>query len=218
MTDPVTLPQKLDLFPLSTVLFPGMPLPLRIFEPRYHRMMAACLEDEQIFGVCLIKEGTEVGPPAIPHSIGTAARILEHRSLPDGQLVLVGQGVARFRIQRLVQEQPFIKAEVTPYPLMGGAPRPDEQRLREQFAALRDTLRRLTRTEARAGEELPAEVPAGLLPFVAAGSLALPVAIQQQLLDLADRGELVSALLPHLESRLALLDEALRRRQPPSAQ
>src|SRR5207342_2174718 len=65
----------LPLFPLNTVLFPGGRLPLRIFEQRYMDMAKACLKDSSPFGVCLIREGTEVGDPAVPAEVGTLAKL-----------------------------------------------------------------------------------------------------------------------------------------------
>ena len=67
--------ETLPIFPLNTVLFPGAPLPLRIFEPRYREMLQACLEADRRFGVALIKSGQEVGESAEPYEIGTVARI-----------------------------------------------------------------------------------------------------------------------------------------------
>ena len=70
MTQPDQIPEddlaQLSLFPLNLVLFPGMPLPLHIFEERYKAMIGDCVEREQPFGIVLIKEGQEVGDPAEP--------------------------------------------------------------------------------------------------------------------------------------------------------
>ena len=67
----------LPLFPLNTVLFPSEALPLQIFEERYKQMMQDCLDSDSKFGVVLIKSGSEVGEPAIPHSMGTVAHIVQ---------------------------------------------------------------------------------------------------------------------------------------------
>ena len=66
---------ELALFPLNLVLFPGMRLPLHIFEERYKAMIGACIEAEEPFGVLLIKEGQESGEPVEPVQVGTTARI-----------------------------------------------------------------------------------------------------------------------------------------------
>ncbi|MDP2399209.1 MAG: LON peptidase substrate-binding domain-containing protein [Burkholderiales bacterium] len=90
--------RELPLFPLGTVLFPGGLLPLKIFEQRYVDMTKACLRDSTPFGVCLIKEGREVGEPAAPHAVGCLAQI-EQWDVPHPNLFAVlARGGARFRI------------------------------------------------------------------------------------------------------------------------
>ena len=89
---------EIALFPLGTVLFPGGPLPLRIFEPRYLDMVSDCLRNERPFGVCLIRSGSEVGPPAEPHRVGTLARIADWGRDDRGILTIDAVGEARFRI------------------------------------------------------------------------------------------------------------------------
>ena len=89
---------EIALFPLGTVLFPGGPLPLRIFEPRYLDMVSDCLRNERPFGVCLIRSGSEVGPPAEPHRIGSLARIADWGRDDRGILTIDSVGGTRFRI------------------------------------------------------------------------------------------------------------------------
>jgi len=90
--------RELPLFPLGTVLFPGGLLPLKIFEQRYVDMTKACLRDSTPFGVCLIKEGREVGEPAAPHAVGCLAQI-EQWDVPHPNLFAVlARGGERFRI------------------------------------------------------------------------------------------------------------------------
>ncbi len=102
----------LPLFPLNTVLFPRMVLPLHIFEPRYREMITRCLEEEIAFGVVLIKEGEEVGETAEPYSVGTIARILDSKSLPDGRMNLVTMGVVRFRILQTYTDHPYLSGDI----------------------------------------------------------------------------------------------------------
>ena len=86
------------IFPLGTVLFPGAALPLRIFEQRYIEMTKTCLRDGRPFGVCLIKEGREVGDPAVPQAVGCLATI-EHWDMPQmGVFQLLARGADRFRL------------------------------------------------------------------------------------------------------------------------
>lgn len=86
------------IFPLGTVLYPGGTLPLKIFEQRYIEMTKACLRDERPFGVCLIREGREVGEPAVPEDMGCLATI-ETWDMPQlGLFQLVARGGDRFRL------------------------------------------------------------------------------------------------------------------------
>jgi hypothetical protein len=107
--------EDLPLFPLNTVLFPGGRLPLRIFEQRYMGMATACLRDGAPFGVCLIREGGEVGAPAVPVEVGTLARIAEWDMPQLGVLQIVARGEGRFRIvARRVQPDGLARARVEP--------------------------------------------------------------------------------------------------------
>jgi len=89
------------LFPLHTVLFPGGPLPLRIFETRYTDMVRRCMREAQPFGVVLIQQGEEAGPVATTATIGCSARIADFYTLQDGLLGISCVGVRKFRVQRV---------------------------------------------------------------------------------------------------------------------
>ena len=94
--DTATVP----IFPLNTVLFPGGRLPLKIFEQRYVEMTKACVRDGSPFGVCLIREGHEVGDPALPADVGCTA-VIEQWDVPHPNLFeLLAHGERRFRILR----------------------------------------------------------------------------------------------------------------------
>jgi len=102
----------IPLFPLNTVLFPGMVLPLHIFEPRYQLMVKRCLEGQQLFGVVLIQEGDEVGEPAIPYCMGTLAAIQQVQPYEDGRMDVVTVGVSRFRILDEIPGEPYAQARI----------------------------------------------------------------------------------------------------------
>jgi Lon protease-like protein len=105
--------ETVPIFALATVLFPGAMLPLRIFEVRYMDMAKACLKDGTPFGVCLIREGREVGAPAVPEAIGCLARIAECDVEELGILKVKAEGLHRFRIvSREVNRQGLIVGEV----------------------------------------------------------------------------------------------------------
>ncbi|MGB5102361.1 MAG: LON peptidase substrate-binding domain-containing protein [Steroidobacteraceae bacterium] len=89
---------EIPLFPLNTVLFPGGPLGLRIFEARYIDMIRRCMREDTGFGVVLIREGPEAGGPATTFDVGTYARIDDFSQQPDGLLGISAIGTRRFRI------------------------------------------------------------------------------------------------------------------------
>ena len=103
---------RLALFPLNLVLFPGMELPLHIFEERYKEMIGECLEQDVPFGVVLIKEGLEVGAPADPERIGTSTRILRSEILDQGRMNIVTKGERRFEIEEIIQRVPHVVGRV----------------------------------------------------------------------------------------------------------
>ena len=104
--------QKIPLFPLSTVLFPGGTIPLQIFEDRYHSMVQDCLDTDSKFGIVLIKEGQEVGGNAVPHKVGTLAKITKIRKLPQNRLYLTAVGETRFNIIELIQDKAYLEGLV----------------------------------------------------------------------------------------------------------
>jgi len=90
--------RRIPLFPLIAVLFPGGPLRLRIFEPRYLDMIGRCMREDSGFGVAMIVEGVEAGGEARTACIGTLARIVDFDRLSDGLLGVTARGGARFEI------------------------------------------------------------------------------------------------------------------------
>ena len=94
---------QIPLFPLNTVLFPGGPLPLRIFEPRYLDMLSHCMKDNTPFGVLLIREGDEVGP-ATTFEVGTLASVTDWYQGSDGILGVTAIGTERFRLLSAEQQ------------------------------------------------------------------------------------------------------------------
>lgn len=110
----MSLEQGLPIFPLHTVLFPGMTIPLHIFEDRYKTMINKCLDGDRTFGIALIRSGREVRGPAVPHAVGTLARISEVQRLEAGKMDIQVVGTSRFRIIAHAQERPYLVARVEP--------------------------------------------------------------------------------------------------------
>ena len=96
----------LPLFPLDLVLFPGTPLPLHIFEPRYREMISECVDQKKAFGVVRAKEDgvAEIGC--------TAEIITVAKKYPDGRMDIVTEGRERFEIMQVNHERSFLQAEV----------------------------------------------------------------------------------------------------------
>lgn len=105
----------LSLFPLNTVLFPGMPLTLHIFEERYKLMINRCIDEQRPFGVVLIQAGSEVegaGPAAQPHMVGCMAHILQVQRVGMGRMNIVAVGRERFRVQTMHYTEPYLTGTV----------------------------------------------------------------------------------------------------------
>lgn len=103
---------EIPLFPLKTVLFPGGHLPLAIFEERYRTMTRELLEHGGVFGVVLIRHGSEVGGGAVPHDVGTTAYIEEAEEVEGGRIRLHARGGQRFRLLRSLPPRPYPFGEV----------------------------------------------------------------------------------------------------------
>jgi Lon protease-like protein len=106
----------IPLFPLRTVLCPGIALPLHVFEPRYRLLTERCVADSTPFGIVLIREGREVGTSDVSiAAVGTFAEIREVGQYPDGRFDLLVVGAGRFSIDRVHDDrEPYLVATVTP--------------------------------------------------------------------------------------------------------
>jgi hypothetical protein len=132
---PIFPSEEIPLFPLGTVLFPGGPLPLRIFETRYIDLVRRCLRDGTGFGVVLIREGVEAGGPALTFDVGTHARIVDFSQHPDGLLGIRAAGERRFRILERRRERDGLNVAQVEW-LPEALPQP----LTEEFAELGPAL------------------------------------------------------------------------------
>jgi Lon protease-like protein len=135
------------MFPLGTVLFPSVFLPLHIFEPRYRELARRCTAGDREFGVVLIERGSEVGGDDVRTSVGTVARILEAVELDDGRWVLGTVGTRRIRVRQWLPDDPYPRADVEEWP--DAEPQPAAA---EQYAAVRAQLRRVLALKAELAE------------------------------------------------------------------
>jgi uncharacterized protein len=175
-------PAQLPLFPLNTVLFPGGPLRLRIFEPRYLDMVRQCLKEARAFGVVLILEGAEAGAAASVADTGTSARLVDFDTLPDGLLGIDCVGEQRFRVRRRWQQGDGLNlAEIDYLPDDPACAVPAE--LAHLGELLREVLPQLGERYAHVTARYE---DAGWVGNRWAEVLPLTVAEKQQLLELAD--------------------------------
>jgi Lon protease-like protein len=187
--------QNVPLFPLQTVLFPRMPLPLKIFEERYKRMISHCLKEERHFGVVLIKEGVEVGGPAVPERVGTMTRIHAIEPLEGGQYQLFAEGTTRFTILEVDDtSEPYLIGRVEPLadgPSSGDGLVTETEKARALFRDYFDILVQY------AGVQMPEyELPDGAedLSFVVAAVVQASIPMRQSFLEMTDTAARLSSL------------------------
>jgi Lon protease-like protein len=193
-----TTDASIPLFPLHTVLFPGGPLRLRIFEPRYLDMVSRCMREDSGFGVALIVAGQEAGGAAQTVETGTLARIVDFEQLDDGLLGITARGGRRFRIVHVHRESDGLNVCQVKW-------REDEARAEvpPQHAVLVELLRRAVEQIGPAyGELTPAYDDATWVGMRLAEILPLAPIERQELLELNDGPE----RLQWLQARLNIQD------------
>ncbi len=173
----------LPLMPLNAVLFPGMPMPLLIFEDRYLEMIRYCREEDAPFGVALIKEGQEVGGTAVPHEVGTTANIVAVETLENGALQVMAVGQDRFRLVDLSQAEPYLIGRVEILKEDSGASAPQElyRELRELFG---DYLHVVLELLGQPHAEMTIPDNPAKLSYMIAAHLTAPLGVRQRLLEM----------------------------------
>jgi Lon protease-like protein len=205
---------EVPLFPLNTVLFPGMPLPLHIFEPRYREMIAVCTRDEQAFGVLLIQEGPEVGPGAVPHKIGTLARIVDVNRFPDGRMNVITVGTQRFRLLNFsADKQSYFVGDVETLeddPSTASAP----PELVEEVGNLVQRYAALVQT-ATGRDLVPLRLPTSPqeLSYLVGGELRIGNRERQRLLELLSTSDRLTQEKQILDREIQTLQAVLEQRQ-----
>lgn len=188
------------IFPLGTVLFPGGTLPLKIFEQRYIEMTKACLKDERPFGVCLIREGAEVGTPAVPETVGCLATI-ERWDMPQmGLFHLVARGGERFRLLDTRTARNGL--------ISGSIERIAADPAADVDPACRDVLKLIIAHAGEANFPKPLALDdAAWVGYRLAEILPLDMRFKQELLELRDAGQRLSRLRQALVERGLVVKE-----------
>jgi Lon protease-like protein len=202
---------EIPLFPLNLVLFPGTPIQLHIFEPRYIEMVRYCLQEKKPFGIALIRNGVEsLGPLAEPFYIGCSAQIARVEDLPDGRMNLIALGQERFRVLSIDrQTKPFLVARVQSYPIEP----PDLNGFELKANQLRSQFDRFIQMLVEAGtnqldlSQLPQDDIS--LAYLAAAVLQISPLQKQELLAMDRADRLIERLHQHYLRELALLEVVL---------
>jgi Lon protease-like protein len=193
------LASLIPLFPLDVVLFPGTPLPLHIFEPRYKEMVRECLAQNRMFGV--VRQGeqglAEVGC--------TAEIVTVVKEYEDGRLDLVTEGRRRFQVLQVNEERSFLRAEVAMIEDEPGAPQKQDT---DRATSLHSELLAM----AGARQDLSAADPAAL-SFYLAGSLPLDLDFKQKLLSLRSEAERLTLLISYLEQLIPRIQRAAKAKE-----
>jgi Lon protease-like protein len=204
---------RMPMFPLGTVLFPSVVLPLHVFEPRYRAMTRHLLDEatNPEFGVVLIERGSEVGGDDVRRDVGTVALLREAAELPDGRWALVAVGVRRLRVVEWLPDDPWPQARVEE---VADLAEPDDG-AHARWDAARMTLRRVLGLAAELGDAaVPATIELSDDPVLGSyqGAAVAPLgpADQYRVLVAAGVDERIEVLQSLLDEQAELLDARLR--------
>ncbi len=207
---------RLRLFPLNTVLFPGAALNLHVFEERYRKLVAECLDTGEAFGVVLIRDGAETGDADVtPHEVGTTAEIADVTPLPGGRYYISTTGGQRFRIARIVDRDPFLVAEVS-FIDDGGEDDDGEARASELTHRVKGEFREYAKLlVAFSGNADEVQIPSDPIAasYAVGGALQVADALKQRLLELRTAEARLLAELGFLRRLLPQLRSLLERKK-----
>ena len=188
----------LPLFPLEIVVFPGAPLPLHIFEPRYKEMIGECLSQNRAFGMVRAKENAL-------SAIGCSATILTViKKYEDGRMDISAEGAQRFEIIQLSQERSFLQAEVA---FFDDEPSTVSKSAAETVILLHEQLFSVI------GQPVEVEQDAAYLSFRLAQDLPVDLDFKQTLLEMKSEAERIEVLTEYYQATIPKIENSLRVRQ-----
>ena len=200
----------LPLFPLNTVLFPGMPLNLHIFEERYKAMINECIEKRQPFGVVLINNNQPDTARRVKTSlIGCTAQISQVQPLREGRMNISAIGRERFRVTQFKYDRPYLYADVDLYPLLANI----NSQTVNNMHKLKSKIQTYLKILEKAGQlnfnlaMLPNDPTT--LAYFASVLLQIEPVQKQPLLEMEDLSTMVDSLLTHYRREVALLNVML---------
>jgi len=210
--------ERLPLFPLGVVLYPGMLLPLHIFEDRYRRLVRDLLDgpEPRRFGVIAIRKGRETGVEGVQslYEIGCTATLRQVEEHQDGRFDLVTVGTQRFRLLALDQTLPYLQGEIELLPdeaVDGAAAVPAVRAVQAAFRGYLDALTEWGGATVRVGD-LPDEPV--LLSFIVAAAMVIDLPERQALLDEPDALRRLAAERAVLSRETAMLRATTSRPAP----
>jgi len=203
---------ELPIFPLALVLFPGVPLPLHIFEPRYRQMLNDVRAGNSLFGVSYFDASTsEKDMPPAGH-VGCVAEITETQPIPDGRANILTVGIIRYRIEEYVERNdPYLLARVSYFE----DDEEDATLLSESSRDVAETFTRIARAVRTINDEranLPdiSDTEPQRLSFLVAAAMEVDTEVKQDLLELRSTAERLQRLREMLERAVSNYEERAR--------
>lgn len=203
---------ELPLFPLPIVLFPGVPLPLHIFEPRYRQMLEDIRVSNNLFGLTYFDSSNAEHDVPIPGQIGCVAEVTETLTLPDGRSNILTIGVVRYKIDSYVERgDPYLVVRVTYFEDDDD----DEGSLLIAASDVADTFTRIAKAVRTINDErvnLPdiSDTEPQQLSFLVSAAMEVEVEIKQELLELTSTGERLRRLRGMLDQAVDGYEERAR--------
>ena len=204
--------RQLPLFPLPVVLFPGVPMPLHIFEPRYRQMLSDIRIGHNLFGLSYFNaEEAESDRPPVGH-IGCVAEVVEAQALPDGRSNILTLGLIRYRVEGYVESgEPYLIGAVSFFEDEAE----DEARLAEQTSEVSALFLRIARAVRQLNDDrasLPELPEAGpeRLSFLVAAAMELGPEIKLELLEMRSTGERLRRVGDYLAQAVGNYEERAR--------
>ena len=211
-SDIVSGVNELPLFPLSVVLFPGVPLPLHIFEERYRQMLDDIRPGNKLFGLSYFDNSTAEGEFPPLGSIGCVAKVTDTQAFPDGRANILTVGVIRYRIEEYVHRGvPYLVARVSYFEDEVD----DSEALGERSREVAETFSRIARAVRTINDEranLPdiSDTEPQRLSFLVAAAMEVEPDVKQELLELRVTSERLRRLRDILARAVAGYEERAR--------
>ena len=211
-TDKVQGVRELPLFPLPVVLFPGVPLPLHIFEPRYRQMIDDIHSTNNLFGLSYFDSTTsDKEIPAAGH-VGCVAEVTETQALPDGRSNILTMGIIRYRVDGYVERgEPYLVAQVSFFE----DDEEDTELLIDSSHEVAETFSRIARAvrtinDERAGLPDISDTEPQRLSFLVAAAMEIDADVKQELLELRRTSERLKRLRDMLARAVTSYEERAR--------